>query len=169
MEENNTIKYYFESDICNIQTRYVTLWNGFLKYDGCKIPITTEHIIGNNKQLYNDILNDIFIEICELNFYISLIDNYIYISSDFDSHYYYSSFEKHIKNVINSIESKFNININNGEFYGNEMKHNGNSYRYNISKNDDKIVLKRKVLNWDSKKKNNYENLLISSLEKVKI
>ena len=54
-------------------------------------------------------------------------------------------------------------------FHANEMKHNGNFYRYNISKNDDKIVLKKKLLNCDSKKKNNDENLLVSSLEKVKI
>lgn len=166
---SDSIKYYFESDICNLQTRYVTLWHGFLKYDGSKIPITNEHIMGHKKQLYNDVLNDIFIEICEYNFYISLIDDCIYISSDFDGFYYYDSFEKHIKNVIIKIETTFNININNGEFHANEMKHHGNSYRYNISKNGDKIVLKRKLLNCDSKKKNSDENLLISSLEKVKI
>jgi hypothetical protein len=165
----DTIKYYFESDICNIQKNYITLWHGFLKYDGSKIPITHEHIMGHKKQLYNSVLNDIFIEICEYNFYISLIDDFIYISSDFDGFYYYDSFEKHIKNVIIKIQTTFDININNGEFHANEMKHHGNSYRYNISKNSDKIVLKRKLLNCDFKKKNSDENLLISSLEKVKI
>ena len=171
--ENNT-KYYFES--YNLQERYSTLWHGFLKYDGIQIPINREHILStNNKLLYNIDLNDIFTEICQLNFYISLIDNYIYISHDNDELYYYHQFEKSIKNAIKETELKFNIVITNGEFYGNEIKHNGNQYKYTISKKDDKIILKKKILNWDNydnkktKKEKNDKDLLSTSIKNMKI
>jgi hypothetical protein len=154
--ENNT-KYYFES--YNLQTRYCTIWHGFLKYDGIQIPINREHILStNNKLLYNIDLSDIFTEICQLNFYISLIDNYIYISHDMDEFYYYYQFEKSIKNAIKETELKFNIVITNGEFYANEIKHNGNQYKYTISKKDDKIILKKKILNWDSNNSKKVKN-----------
>lgn len=162
-----TVKYYFES--YNLQTRYYTIWHGFLKYDGNQIPINSEHILNtNSKILYNIDLSDIFTEICQLNFYISLIDNYIYISHDMDELYYYHQFEKSIKNAIKETELKFNIVINNGEFYGNELKHNGNQYKYTISRKDDKIILKKKILNWDSKK-NDEKDLLSTSIKNMKI
>jgi hypothetical protein len=64
-----TVKYYFEN--YNLQTRYCTLWHGFLKYDGIQIPINREHILNtNSKLLYNIDLSDIFTEMCQLNFYI---------------------------------------------------------------------------------------------------
>jgi len=174
----NKTKYYFES--YNLQTRYFTIWHGFLKYDGIQIPINREHILSeNNKLLYNIDLSDIFSEICELNFYISLIDNYIYISHDNDELYYYYQFEKSIKNAIKKTELAFNIVITNGEFYGNEIKHNGNQYKYTIIKKDDKIILKKKILNWDtnnSKKVKNDEkdekdekDLLSTSIKNMKI
>jgi hypothetical protein len=42
-----------------------------------------------------------------------------------DEFYYYYQFEKSIKNAIKETELKFNIVITNGEFYANEIKHNG--------------------------------------------
>lgn len=173
-----TIKYYFES--CNIQTRYLTIWHGFLKYDGNQIPVNREHLLSSNsKLLYNIDLNDIFCEIFQLNFYISLINNYIYISHDMDEFYYYHQFEKSIKNAIKETELAFNIVITNGEFYANEIKHNGNQYKYTISKKNDKIILKKKILNWDtnnSKKVKNEEkdekdekDLLLTSIKNMKI
>ncbi len=172
MENITPIKYYFESYDSNI--KYITLWNGFLKYDGNKIPTNSEHVIKNSLLYYNSELNDILVETCELNFYISLIDNYIYISHDYDEYYYYYQFEKNIKSAIKNIELKFNIVITNGEFYGTEIKHCGNQYKYTISKNSDKIILKKKVLNWenfDNKKKTKKDEKasLTNSIENMTI
>jgi hypothetical protein len=90
-----------------------------------------------------------------------------------DEFYYYHQFEKSIKSAIKETELKFNIVITNGEFYGNELKHNGNQYKYTISKKDDKIILKKKILNWDSsnnkKAKKNEKDLLSDSIENMTI
>lgn len=135
-------RYYFDNSI--VQSKYKTIWYGYLFYIGDKIPITINH---DNKFYSNHELEDILIEICNINFYISLIDNYIYISHDMDEEYYLDQFEKHIKKVIYSIEQKCNINITNGEFNANEMKPYGNICKYTILKKENNIILKKKILN----------------------
>ena len=136
-------RYYYEDTI--IETNYPTLWNGHLSYEGDDIPISLDYYQNSNKEL-----DEIFTEICEVNFYISIIDKKIYVSLCRDSNYYYRQFEKNIKSVINQIESKFNIIITDGEFYANEVKHEGSQYKYTITKLEDKLLLRKKILNWNN-------------------
>lgn len=170
--EIKEVKYYFEA--YDYENKYRTLWNGFLKYSGNTIPINNKHVLNNNKLCYNNELNDILIETCELNFYISLINDFIYLSHDTDEYYYYYQFEKNIKSAIKNIEVKFNIIITNGEFYATEVKHNGNQYKYTISKNSDKIILKKIILNWENfnnkkKAKKDEKDLLSDSIKNMNI
>jgi len=135
-------KYYFSNTKLN--EVYPTLWHGFLEY----IKIIN---IVPNPITYNEIDN-ILVEICEINFYFhhDINDNKLYFSLDRDENYYAHQFEKQIKNIIKSFETHFKIKITNGEFYANEIKHNGSQYRYLISlSNDDKIIVKKKTLNWE--------------------
>jgi len=142
-------RYYFNNT--NIDNNYATIWYGSLIYDQTKniIPISE-----NYYQKSNIILDDLLSEICNMNFYVNIINNYIYISVCQDFKYYYYQFEKDIKNVIKEIENKFDVIIESGEFNAVECKYNGNQYKYTISKNNDKsISLKKKILNWE-----NYES-----------
>ena len=140
-------RYYFD-DTC-LDTVYPTLWNGMLNCDDCTIPISENYYQNSNREL-----DDLLADICEANFCINIYDNTIYISLCQDTRYYYYQFEKDIKNVIKSIEQKFNINIINGEFNATEVKHQGDQYKYTISKNDDgSISLKKRVLNWTNYEK----------------
>ena len=142
-------KYYFDNT--NIDTNYSTIWYGFLIYDNSKNNIS---ITENYYQKSNQILDDLLCEICNINFYVNIINNYIHISVCQDFKYYYYQFEKDIKNVIREIENKFIVIIESGEFNAIECKYNSNQYKYTISKNKDKnIILKKKILNWE-----NYEN-----------
>lgn len=142
------MKYYFDNMDLN---KYPTLWDGFLEYN-----------------VYSELLNerlvsDIITEICDINFYINIHDDKIYMSICRDSDYYYYQFEQHIKHVITALENAFFINIENGQFNATEVKHQGNQYRYTISKNLDlSIVLKKKILNWEKyeSKKVNITNKL---------
>ena len=156
------INYYYEA--YNMDEKYNTLWNGYLSYINGTIPIN--HTYTQNKDKFilesNKDLEDLLAEICNINFYISLSDNKIYISHDTDEKYYYFQFEKNIRIVIKEIEDKFNVFITDGEFNANEVKHGGSQYKYTISKTDH-ISLKKKVLNWDNyeskkKKKTNNES-----------
>jgi hypothetical protein len=142
-------RYYFDNT--KIDTNYATIWYGFFIYNTTKnnIPISE-----NYYQKSNRILDDLLREICDINFCINIINNYIYISVCQDSKYYYYQFEKDIKNVVKEIENKFSVIIESGEFNGVEYKYNGNQYKYTITKNKDKnIILKKKILNWEK-----YEN-----------
>ena len=153
-------KYYFEDSI--IETKYPTLWNGYFEYDGKEICVTETYFQNSNKEL-----DEILTNICDVNFYISLIDNRIYISLCRDSNYYSYQFEKDVKNMVENIEKKFDVKIMEGEFFANEVKHNGNYFKYTVTKNINKIVLKRKILSWnidlDSKTK------LENGIKKMKI
>ena len=169
----NMKKYYYENTF--LETKYFTLWNGYFKYNGNKIKVSENYYQESNREL-----DDLFVEICDINFYISLIDEYIYISVDSDSYFYSTNFEKTIKKALKEIEIKFNIIIECGEFYATEVKHMGNQYKYTISKSNNKIILKKKILNWDTynkkmKKDNNKkddsddESNLINKLNILKI
>ena len=142
-------RYYFNNT--EIDNYYSTVWYGFLIYDQSKnnIPISE-----NYYQKSNPILDDLLHEICNINFYVNIINNHIYISVCQDFKYYYYQFEKDIKNVIKEIENKFEITVESGEFNAVECKYNGNQYKYTISKDkDNNIILKKRILNWE-----NYEN-----------
>lgn len=150
-------KYYYEGTF--MEHKFPTLWNGFLTYNGMPIPISLDHYQDSNREL-----DDLLCEICDINFYVSLIDNHIHMSICSDSNYYATDFEKNTKKMIREIEKKFNVTVIDGEFYANEIKHNGNQYKYNILKDDkEKIILKKKTLNF------NIDNELIKKIKKLNI
>ena len=103
-----------------------------------------------------------------MNFYINIdFDNSsIYISLCQDSRYYYYQFEKDIKLLINSIEKDCLIYINCGEFYANEIKHDGNQYKYTIIKKNSEIILKKKILNWTTYDAKGIKKIKITDLTK---
>ena len=144
--------YYYDGT--TILTKYATLWDGYLKYSSKDI-IPDFHIV-----------EDILVEICDINFYISVTEDHIYISLCQDSSYYAHQFEKHIKIVIKEFEDKFNISISNGKFNATEVKHQGDQYKYTITKDDisGRIILKKRVLNWDKK-----DGVITKSMNKLTI
>ena len=129
--------YYFTNT--KLETSYPTLWNGYIYFKkNDNTPIRLEDV------------DNILCDICEINFYIKIDFLHIYISMDQDEKYYHYQFEKHIKKIINKFEEMFNINVINGIFNATEFKHQGNQYRYRISKKiNNKIMLSKKVLNWE--------------------
>jgi len=144
-------KYYYDNNPYFNKDKYKTLWNGYLAY---KIDDT---YISDERQL-----NDILVDVCERNFYITLQENYIYLSFDSDEYLYHYQFEKMIKPSINKIQENFKIFIEEGEFYATEIKHCGNQYKYTINQsinhdNEKKITIKKKTMNWE-----NYEKAKIS-------
>ena len=148
-----TKKYYYENTF--LEEQFPTLWDGYLFYEGINIPVSTNYFQESNRDL-----DDLLAEVCDVNFYVTLVDNYIYLSVCSDFRYYAAKFEKDIRKMIKALESKFNIVISNGEFYANELKHHGNQYKYSISQND-KIILKKRILNFDS-----VDNKLIENIKK---
>ena len=147
-------KYYFEDSI--IEDKYPTLWHGYLEYTGNEINITDNYFQNSNREL-----DEILTNICNVNFYVSLTDNKINLSLCRDSNYYTYEFEKNIKDIVSSIEKKFNIKIISGEIYANEVKHNGNHVKYNLSKKN-KIILKRNILSFKNE-------MIEDNLKKMKI
>jgi hypothetical protein len=150
-------KYYFDNT--NLDTNYSTLWDGELLYNGNEIIKSNNYFQESNREL-----DDLLANYLGVNFYVTLLDKSIYISCCSDFKFYFYDFEKNIKNTILEIENLFKINIYNGNFNANELKHGGNQFKYNLSKNkDNKLVLKKKVLNWfiyESKKKKINDTLL---------
>lgn len=163
-------RYYFDDTPVN--TKYATLWNGFLDYaHGSKfIELSEGYYCNSNRDL-----DDIVSELTEINFYTYLADNKIYFSLCQDSHYYVHDFEKHIKKLIIKLEEHFSIKIASGIFNANEVKHFGNQYKYTITKDDHNFSLKKKVLNWDSyeqkkkAKKNDDTQKITESIKNLKI
>ena len=154
--ENN--KYYFQNTI--VETEFPTLWDGYLTYEADKlIEISDNYFQKSNREL-----DDLLQEICDIHFYVSLIDNTIYLSICRDSHFYYQDFEKNIKKIIKEIEIKFNISIKSGQFNANEVKHGGSQYKYTINKDNDKISVKRKILNWET-----YDDKVVKKMKDLKI
>ena len=150
-------RYYYDG--YELDKKYATLWNGFLDYNSNNIEYTKDRGDNTNREL-----DDLVTDICDINFYIYLLDSKIYISLCQDAKYYYYQFEKDIKKVIIEIENKFNVKIDYGEFNATELRHNGDQYKYTITKNiDAKIVLKKKILNW-----NNYELKSNKTNKKIK-
>jgi hypothetical protein len=134
---NTSNKYYFDNT--QLSSKYATIWYGFFSFKGEISPESPETI-----------LNDLLTSICDINFYINIDSNNIYISLCSDSHYYVSQFEKDISNIVREINSKLKIKIESGEFKAFEQKHDGNQYKYTITfSKTGKINLKKKVLNWD--------------------
>ena len=158
-------RYYY--DMTDKEIEYATLWDGYLKYIG---TISFIERYGGNINLE---LNDIFTDICDINFYIFLDESTIYISLCQDSTYYCHQFEKDIKKVILQIQDKFNVNVDSGEFNANEIKHHGSQIKYTITKNkSSNVILKKKILNWetyDSKSKKNKMDTLIEKLDNLTI
>ena len=151
-----TTKYYFEKTI--LEKKYATLWDGYLTYEG-NIPISHDY---SNKEL-----DDILTEICDVNFYVSIMDNNIYLSVCSDFHFYITNFEKTIKKAIKNINDKFKVKIKEGHFNALEVKHSGNQYRYIIRIDDsdnNKYILKKKVLNWSV-----LDNDLVDKLKKLSV
>lgn len=147
-------RYYYDG--YNLDNNYATLWNGFLEYNSNIIELTQDRVEKNTNRELDNLLTDI----CDINFYIYILDSKIYISLCQDAKYYYYAFEKDIKKVISEIEDKFKVKIDYGEFNATELKHHGNQYKYTITKDEtSKIILKKKILNWD-----NYE----SKIKKLK-
>lgn len=163
--DGDKIYYYLNT---NLDKNYATLWKGYLYFKrNDNIPINL-----------NDV-DTILVDICNINFYIKIDLLHIYLSMDQDEKYYYYQFEKHINKVMNEFEKMFNISIINGIFNAEELRHDGNKYRYLISKKkDNKIKLIKKILNWEiydkKNKKDNYDNSdksedLINELNKLSI
>jgi hypothetical protein len=138
-------KYYFLVKTgVDINVTYPTLWHGYLKYKR-----------QNDDPIQWLDLDNILVDICNINFYIDIDDEHIHISLDRDENYYAHQFDTHIKKVIKQIEERLLIKILEGEFYANEVKHNGSQYKYNIICNTDKIILKKTILNWEILNKGN--------------
>lgn len=137
-------RYYYDG--CDLDTKYATLWNGFLEYNSNTIELTLDRVEKNTNRELDDLVTDI----CNINFYIYILDSKIYISLCLDEKYYYHQFEKDIRKVITEIENKFKVKIDYGEFNATECKHHGDQYKYTIKKDkNSKIVLKKKILNWN--------------------
>ena len=139
-------KYYFlEKSVTGIDINitYPTLWHGYLTY--VKNDITDKSPIN----LLD--IDNILIDICDNNFYLNNDSENIYISLDRDSKYYVEQFEKQIKKVIKQIEEMLYVTVTYGEFNATEIKHNGSQYKYTLTRNktDNKIILKKIILNWD--------------------
>lgn len=139
------MKYYWD-DIShiNVLERYKTIWKGTL----INTNIDSNWLKPDEVKQFDDLL----INICDRNFYINVDENNIYLSLCQDSPYYYYEFEKNILKLLRSAEKKFNITINEGEFYCWECRPLANSYRYRIYKKDNKFKLKKSVQNWNDEK-----------------
>jgi hypothetical protein len=136
-------RYYF--DEYKINELYPTLWDGYIQFDSNKIPITDIEENSNRE------LDDLVTNICAINFYIYILDSKIYISLCQDSVYYFHQFEKDIKKLIFAIEDKFKVNIDYAQFNATEVKHQGNQYKYTLTKDtNNRLILKKKILNWDN-------------------
>jgi hypothetical protein len=136
-------RYYFDNT--QLSTKFATIWYGFFSFNGI-ISVSSE--LSSISPI--SILGDLLTSICDINFYVNIDSNNIYISLCSDSHYYASQFEKDISNIVREINSKLKIKIESGEFKAFEQKHNGNQYKYTITfSKTGKINLKKKVLNWD--------------------
>jgi len=153
-------KYYFlEKKGSDVNIKYPTLWDGFLKYER-----------KNNDPIEWLDLDNILIDICDINFYIHTDNDNIYLSVDRDESYYVHQFEKHIKKVIKLMEEKLDIIILEGSFNANEVKHNGSQYKYNISRDKDKIIVKKTILNWEIiNKSRDEDDHLINKVSKIRI
>jgi hypothetical protein len=132
-------KYYFDLPYTK---KYETIWYGYLEFD--KI-----------KDCDISLLNEVITEITNISFYINIETNKIYLSVDNDGNYYDSSrFENDIRNIIKHIEKHLSknevVNFISGEFTAIEYKPDGNQYKYKITNNltEQKIDIKKRVLNW---------------------
>lgn len=133
--------YWDDTKHINVLERYSTIWKGTLINGDIDKPWI------NPEKLKE--LEDVFTDIGERNFYINLDENHIYVSLCQDSPYYFYEFEKYIIKLLKSIEKKFKVKINGGEFYCWECRPMANSYRYNIYKKDSKFKIKKNTLNWE--------------------
>jgi hypothetical protein len=142
-------KYYFDELQNN---KFDTIWYGFIEFD-----TLNNNILNDNIKMSN--ITDIIVDISNVNFYIFIEENRLYLSLDNDRYYYtYTCFEKTIREIIYKlIEYLSGDNINkiefiNGEFTGVEYKPNGCQYKYKLTKIDNKISLKKRILNWSENK-----------------
>jgi hypothetical protein len=78
-------KYYFD-ELQN--TKFDTIWYGFIEFD-----ILNNNILNDNEKMNN--ITDIIVDISNVNFYIFIEENRLYLSLDND-HYYYTYILHHI-------------------------------------------------------------------------
>lgn len=133
--------YWDDTKHINVLERFSTIWKGTIT----KKDVDDPWILPDKIK----ILEDIFTDVCDRNFYIYLDENHIYISLCQDSPYLYYEFEKSILKLLKTIEKKFTIKIEGGEFYCWECRPMANSYKYKIYKKENKFKLKKIVLNWE--------------------
>tara|TARA_B100001173_G_C15586633_1_gene378679 strand:- start:13 stop:435 length:423 start_codon:yes stop_codon:yes gene_type:complete len=133
--------YWDDTSHINVLERYTTIWKGTL----INTNVDSNWVKPEQIREFDDLL----VDVCERNFEINLDESNIYLSLCQDSPYYYHEFEKNILKFLRKSEKKFNININEGEFYCWECRPLANSYRYRIYKKDNKFKLKKSVLNWE--------------------
>lgn len=132
-------KYYFMNSNMDVNN-YSTLWRGYFKF----IYNNTNYILSGLD------VDNILLDICDINFYIHLDQDYIYISICQDEKYYVYQFEKHCKKIVAKLEEICDIYITYGEFNATELKQDGNQYKYTLTKTEDKkISLRKKTLNWE--------------------
>jgi hypothetical protein len=136
-------KYYFDLPYTK---KYETIWYGYLEFDKIKDCDISYNI---------SLLNEVITEITNISFYINIETNKIYLSVDNDGNYYDSCrFENDIRNIITHIEKHLSknevVNFISGEFTAIEYKPDGNQYKYKITNNltEQKIDIKKRVLNW---------------------
>jgi len=142
-------KYYFDELQNN---KFDTIWYGFIEFD-----ILNNNILNDNIKMSN--ITDIIVDISNVNFYIFIEENRLYLSLDNDRYYYtYTCFEKTIREIIYKLieylsgDTINKIEFINGEFTGVEYKPNGCQYKYKLTKIDNKISLKKRILNWSENK-----------------
>ncbi len=150
-------KYYFVNT--NVNIKYPTLWDGYLNYTKNSSDVVINYLD----------IDNILVDICEINFYIHLQPETIYISLDRDENYYFHQFEKHIKPVIKKMEEIMNITIQYGEFNASEIKHDPNLFKYIITRKTDKIILQKQSLNWSILHKNDNTSDLSAKLNNMNI
>ena len=139
--------------------KYKTIWTGYIKYQNNFI----DSINQTNEQMINNLrieIDEIIQELTDINFYIDIQNNIIYLSVDDDEAFYYHQFEKSIKKIVRKIEEKYNNIFIESEFFATEYKHRGNQYKYNLIKESsgekEKLILKKVSLNWSLFEKLNH-------------
>ena len=118
------------------------LWDGEITFHS--------DISYDNAKMEKDI-RDLFDTIFEVNFYIHVYEETIYLSLCMDSFLSCSVFEKLCKKALKKTEEECNIYLIQGRVFAYEVKHHGNQCRYTISKKDNgSFYVGKTVLNWEA-------------------
>ena len=131
--------YWEEKTPINICEKYVTYWKGYFKNKN----IDSKWINQNDIKKINTLLAEKY----DIMFHIQVDESNIYFSIGGDDRYYYYDFEKHILKIIKDIEKMFNVKIEEGCFEAWECRPEANMFKYIISKENKKCILKKTVVN----------------------